>query len=94
MAVMTVREGKHCLAEGLARNRALGKAHAPDIAVALDDGHPLAPLGGLNGGALARRATADAEEIEIVFRAHLSALHPWRRWNPPAERADGSPSRD
>src|SRR5262249_34340875 len=44
-------------------------AHPAETRLPLDDGHPAAELGGLDGGALAGGATTDAHETEIVIHA-------------------------
>jgi len=48
----------------------LAERVATDTASFLDDGRPPPELGRLHRGALAGRAAADADEVEIVDRAH------------------------
>jgi hypothetical protein len=64
-------EGDHRLAQGLARDGAGVDADAAHGAALLDDGGAMAQLGGLNGGPLARRAAADADQVVLVGIAHV-----------------------
>src|SRR6185436_19742775 len=63
-------EGDHRLAQGLARDGAGVDADAAHGAALLDDGGAMAQLGGLDGGALARGAAADADQVVVVGIAH------------------------
>ncbi len=63
-------EVQHCLAKGLARDRAGGETGSPDRGSTLDEGNALAQLRRLNGAALARRTTANADEIVVEGVAH------------------------
>ena len=73
VAVRTCRGGgevQDCLAKGLAGDRAGGEAHSSDLAPALDQGNTPAQLRRLNGAALARRTTANGDEIVVEGIAH------------------------
>ena len=73
----------HRLAEGLGRDGSRLDADAADHLLLFDDRHLPAQLGGLDGGALAGRTAADADEvIGVAVRAHNY---------PPEVRGSGAP---
>src|SRR5437899_3170300 len=61
--------------EGLARQRAGVDAGATEHPLLLDDGHPLAQLGCLDGGLLAGGAAADHQQVEFTHRALIASAH-------------------
>ena len=63
-------EGQHRLADRLAGDGAGVEADSAYRAAFLDDRHPAAQLGGLDGGPLAGRPAADAHKVELVGRFH------------------------
>src|SRR5229473_933831 len=64
------REHHGGFAQRLARDSAGIDADPADTPALLDDGGPLAELRGLHGGPLARRTAPDADQVEVIGRAH------------------------
>src|SRR5260370_31674136 len=67
LALAEPRKMQHRLAQSLAGNGAGVDADPPNDCSSLDDRHALVELGRLDGGALARRAGPNHEQIVVVF---------------------------
>ena len=73
-ALAQTREIQRRLAKGLGGEGAGVDAGAAQVRRSLDQGHPLAEVGGLGGALLPGRAGADHDEVVIVSRRHDPCL--------------------